>query len=211
MAYSATLANIHGLLSEEEMKRIHTLFSRCGLSMDHHDFNEDILEKATQAILKTRDGKLRAAVPNPLGSCAFINDVGKEELAAALRKHKELMKGYPRNGEGLEASLPSRSSRPTSLTSSRLASSTTMLLPATRTVASVPTTSTASLVAPSTLRPTPPVLRSTASLRTVLRTVLPVLSTATALSTAMLLRAAVATRVLCLHVATCLPAYTFLD
>jgi len=103
MAYSATLANIQGLLSDEEMKRLHTLFSRCGLSMDHHDFNEEILDKATQAILKTRDGKLRAAVPNPLGSCAFINDIGKEELAAALRKHKELMKGYPRNGEGLEA------------------------------------------------------------------------------------------------------------
>jgi len=103
MAYSATLANIQGLLSDEEMKRIHTLFSRCGLSMDHHQFDEEILDKATQAILKTRDGKLRAAVPNPLGSCAFINDIGKEELAAALRKHKEIMKGYPRNGEGLEA------------------------------------------------------------------------------------------------------------
>merc|ERR1711939_150582 len=58
MAYSATLANIQGLLSEDEMKRLHTLFSRCGLSMDHHDFNEEILDKATQAILKTRDGKL---------------------------------------------------------------------------------------------------------------------------------------------------------
>lgn len=103
MAYSATLAHIQGYLSEEEMKRLHTLFSRCGLSMDHHQFDEEILDKATQAILKTRDGKLRAAVPNPLGSCAFINDIGKEELAAALRKHKELMKNYPRNGEGLEA------------------------------------------------------------------------------------------------------------
>lgn len=103
MAYSATLAHIHGYMSEEEMKRLHTLFSRCGLSMDHHQFDEEILDKATQAILKTRDGKLRAAVPNPLGSCAFINDISKEELAAALRKHKELMKAYPRNGEGLEA------------------------------------------------------------------------------------------------------------
>ena len=60
MAYSATLANIQGLLSDEEMKRIHTLFSRCGLSMDHHQFDEEILDKAAQAILKTRDGKLAA-------------------------------------------------------------------------------------------------------------------------------------------------------
>ena len=71
--------------------------------MDHHQFDEDILDKGTQAILKTRDGKLRAAVPNPLGSCTFLNDVDHAELSAALRRHKEIMKGYPRNGEGLEA------------------------------------------------------------------------------------------------------------
>lgn len=71
--------------------------------MDHHQFNEDLLVKATAAILKTRDGKLRAAVPNPLGSCTFLNDVTAEEMNEALRRHKQLMKEYPRNGEGLEA------------------------------------------------------------------------------------------------------------
>ncbi|KAL8759208.1 MAG: hypothetical protein Q9184_003702 [Pyrenodesmia sp. 2 TL-2023] len=103
MAYSATLANNRKLLSDEEHHRILKLFSRAGLSMDHAQFDEDILDKGTQAILKTRDGKLRAAVPNPLGSCTFLNDVSPEELNAALRRHKEIMKGYPRNGEGLEA------------------------------------------------------------------------------------------------------------
>lgn len=103
MAYSATLANNRKLLSDEEHKRILNLFSRAGLSMDHHQFDEEILDKGTQAILKTRDGKLRAAVPNPLGSCTFLNDVSMEELAGALKRHKEIMKEYPRNGEGLEA------------------------------------------------------------------------------------------------------------
>jgi 3-dehydroquinate synthase len=70
--------------------------------MDHHQFDEELLSKATTAILKTRDGLLRAAVPNPLGSYAFINDVS-EEMNAALRRHKQLMKEYPRNGEGIEA------------------------------------------------------------------------------------------------------------
>lgn len=107
MAYSATLANIRGLLSDEEHHRILNLFSRAGLSMDHHDFNEEVLDKATKAIMKTRDGKLRAAVPNPLGSCTFLNDVENEELFAALHKHKEVMKKYPRNGEGLEAFVDS--------------------------------------------------------------------------------------------------------
>lgn len=71
--------------------------------MDHHQFDEDVLDKGTQAILRTRDGLLRAAVPSPLGSCVFLNDVSMQEMFAALRKHKEVMKSYPRNGEGLEA------------------------------------------------------------------------------------------------------------
>jgi len=107
MAYSATLANIRGLLDDKEHKRILNLFSRAGLSMDHPDFNEEILDQGTQAILKTRDGKLRAAVPSPLGSCVFINDVTKEQMNDALRKHKEIMKSYPREGAGLEAFVDS--------------------------------------------------------------------------------------------------------
>ncbi|KAF2842705.1 2-epi-5-epi-valiolone synthase-like protein [Patellaria atrata CBS 101060] len=107
MAYSATLANMRGILSNEEHKRILDLFSRAGLSMDHHQFNEEILDKGTKAILRTRDGKLRAAVPSPLGSCRFLNDVSTDEMYAALRKHKEIVKAYPRNGEGLEAFVDS--------------------------------------------------------------------------------------------------------
>jgi len=103
MAYSATLANQRGLLSDEEHRRILNLFSRCGLSMDHKQFDEDILDKGTKAILKTRDGKLRAAVPHPIGSCVFLNDVSEQELFDALRKHKQIMKEYPREGAGLEA------------------------------------------------------------------------------------------------------------
>ncbi|KAG7005232.1 hypothetical protein G7Y79_00021g050990 [Physcia stellaris] len=103
MAYSATLANNRKLIGDEEHRRILSLFSRAGLSMDHPQFDEDILDKATAAILKTRDGKLRAAVPSPIGKCTFLNDVEAAELNEALRRHKELMKEYPRNGEGLEA------------------------------------------------------------------------------------------------------------
>lgn len=103
MAYSATLANTRGLISDAEHRRILNLFSRAGLSMDHEQFNEEILDKGTAAILKTRDGLLRAAVPNPIGTCTFLNDVDTSELNEALRRHKSLMKDYPRNGEGIEA------------------------------------------------------------------------------------------------------------
>jgi 3-dehydroquinate synthase len=103
MAYSATLANERKLLSDEEHKRLLSLFSRAGLSMDHEGFDEDMLDKATKAILKTRDGLLRAAVPNPIGTCVFLNDVSPEEMNKALRRHKELMKEYPRQGAGIDA------------------------------------------------------------------------------------------------------------
>jgi 3-dehydroquinate synthase len=80
------------------------LFSRAGLSMDHAQFDAPLLEKATAAILKTRDGKLRAAVPvSPLGRCVFLNDVGPEEMAAALDAHKAFMLSYLRQGEGIDA------------------------------------------------------------------------------------------------------------
>ena len=105
MAYSATLANIRGQLSDTEYRRVLHLFSRAGLSMDHHQFDDDLLDKGTKAILKTRDGKLRAAIPSPLGKCVFLNDVGMDELYAALRKHKEVMLEFPRRGEGIDASV----------------------------------------------------------------------------------------------------------
>ena len=103
MAYSATLANSRKLITDAEHRRILNLFSRAGLSMDHPQFDEEILDKGTSAILKTRDGKLRAAVPNPIGFCTFLNDVDTKELNAALLRHKKLMREYPRNGEGIEA------------------------------------------------------------------------------------------------------------
>jgi 3-dehydroquinate synthase len=107
MAYSATLANLRGLLSDEEHRRLLNLFSRAGLSMDHESFDEDMLVKATAAILRTRDGLLRAAVPNPIGTCVFLNDVSADEMNRALRRHKELMKEYPRQGAGIDAFVDS--------------------------------------------------------------------------------------------------------
>lgn len=89
MAYSATLSYLRGLLTAEDHQRLLRLFSRAGLSMDHDQFDGPLLEKATAAILRTRDGKLRAAVPiSPMGECTFLNDVSQKEMLAALEAHK---------------------------------------------------------------------------------------------------------------------------
>lgn len=105
MAYSATLADMRGLTSDAEHRRILDLFSRAGLSRDHDQFNEEILDKETAAILQTRDGLLRAAVPNPVGACIFLNNFKASGLNETLNRHKELMKEFPRNGEGIEADV----------------------------------------------------------------------------------------------------------
>jgi 3-dehydroquinate synthase len=107
MAYSATLAKMRGLLSDHEHHRLLNLFSRAGLSMDHPQFDAEILDRGTQAILKTRDGKLRAAVPHPLGKCIFLNDVSLAEMTRALDEHRKIMKGYPRQGAGIDAFVDS--------------------------------------------------------------------------------------------------------
>lgn len=107
MAYSATLAMECGLLSDREHRRLFNLFSRAGLSIDHPQFDDDVLDKGTAAILKTRDGLLRLAVPSPLGSCTFLNNVTPQDLKDALRRHKEIAKTYPREGAGIEAYVDS--------------------------------------------------------------------------------------------------------
>ncbi|KAK5991458.1 Demethyl-4-deoxygadusol synthase [Cladobotryum mycophilum] len=104
MAYSATLSHMRGSLSTSDHMSLLRLFSRAGLAMDHVQFDSALLDKATTAILKTRDGKLRAAVPvSPMGECVFLNDVTHEEMCVALEVHKGLMKQFPRNGEGIDA------------------------------------------------------------------------------------------------------------
>ncbi|KAK6954806.1 hypothetical protein Daesc_004775 [Daldinia eschscholtzii] len=102
MAYSATLARKRGLLSDRDHRRLLELFSRAGLSIDHPQFDNDVIEKGTVAILKTRDGLLRLAVPSPLGSCTFLNEVSIQELKEALATHKAIAKTFPREGLGIE-------------------------------------------------------------------------------------------------------------
>ncbi|KAH8896767.1 2-epi-5-epi-valiolone synthase [Thozetella sp. PMI_491] len=107
MAFSATLAHQRGLLSDGDHRRLLNLFSRAGLSIDHPLFDDSVLDKGTEAILKTRDGLLRLAVPSPLGNCTFLNDVPAQELMDALRIHKAIAKTYPREGAGVEAYVDS--------------------------------------------------------------------------------------------------------
>ncbi len=100
MALSTTLAEQRGYITSGDRDRIFSLMSRLGLALDSPHLSVDLLERATESITQTRDGKLRAAVPHPIGMCDFINDLGRDELAAALCAHRRITATYPRAGAG---------------------------------------------------------------------------------------------------------------
>lgn len=103
MALSTTLAARRGYIAESERDRIFWLFSRLGLSLDSPYLTTELLRHATASIIQTRDGSLRAAMPRPIGQCAFVNDLDDDELAAGLVEHREVCQRYPRAGIGQEA------------------------------------------------------------------------------------------------------------
>jgi demethyl-4-deoxygadusol synthase len=100
MAFSATIAQQRGYISVSERNRILGLMSRIGLAIDSPYLTPELLWKATASISRTRDGLLRAAVPHPIGSCSFINDLTRTELDEHLTIHKDICRDYPRGGDG---------------------------------------------------------------------------------------------------------------
>jgi 3-dehydroquinate synthetase len=106
MAFSTTIAEQRGYISARERDRIFWLMSRIGLTIDSPYLTAELLTAATDSIVQTRDGLLRAAVPRPVGSCFFANDLTAEELSWMLSAHREICGTYLRGGDGEDAFTP---------------------------------------------------------------------------------------------------------
>jgi 3-dehydroquinate synthetase len=102
MAFSTTIAEQRGYISASERDRIFWLMSRLGLSLNSPYLTPGLLHLATDSIIQTRDGLLRAAVPRPVGTCFFVNDLTTSELDYALTLHRKTCRGYPNDGIGEE-------------------------------------------------------------------------------------------------------------
>jgi demethyl-4-deoxygadusol synthase len=109
MAFSATIAQQRGYISVSDRDRILGLMSRIGLAINSPYLTPELLWKATESISRTRDGLLRAAVPHPIGSCSFINDLTRAELDRILAIHKAICRSYPRGGDGEDMFMSSDS------------------------------------------------------------------------------------------------------
>jgi len=103
MAFSATVAEHRGCISPSERDRIFWLMSQIGLALDSPaHLTAELLSTATASIMQTRGGLLRAALPNPIGTCSFANDLTTAELEQLLVNHRELCRSYPRAGDGVD-------------------------------------------------------------------------------------------------------------
>ena len=102
MAFSTTVAEQRGHIPVSDRDRIFWLMSKIGLAIDSPLLTSELVQRATGSILQTRDGLLRAAVPDPIGACAFLNDLTADELDRYLEIHKSVVTKYPRGGEGQE-------------------------------------------------------------------------------------------------------------
>jgi demethyl-4-deoxygadusol synthase len=102
MALSVTLAERRGHITADERDRILGVMNDLGLALDSEYLTADLLAAATASILNTRDGLLRAAVPDPIGACRFLNDLTVDELADTLTLHKKICVDYARGGDGID-------------------------------------------------------------------------------------------------------------
>lgn len=102
MALSTTLAEQRGHLSVADRDRVLNVMSALGLALDSEYLTAELIERATESILRTRDGLLRAAIPDPIGQCRFLNDVTTAELADTLLLHKKICLDFPRAGDGVD-------------------------------------------------------------------------------------------------------------
>ena len=109
MALSATIAAERGYISAADRDRILSMMSGVGLAIDSPYLTPDLLVDATASIMKTRGGLLRAAMPDPIGACRFVNDLGTDELVGALAVHRRICDEYPLAGEGCDVYLFPRS------------------------------------------------------------------------------------------------------
>jgi len=102
MAFSATIAQKRGYITTQDHERILSMMSRLGLALDHPMLDSELVWRATESISLTRDGLQRAAMPCPIGSCFFVNDMTREELDLAIADHKRICANYPRSGAGID-------------------------------------------------------------------------------------------------------------
>jgi 3-dehydroquinate synthase len=90
MALTTVMAYCRGLLSEQERDRVLAVMAALELPAWHPLLDPEMLAHALNDTVQHRDGQQRLPLPVGIGSVTFVNDVTKEELAAAVAMQREL-------------------------------------------------------------------------------------------------------------------------
>ena len=104
MGYGAYLSYLEGWITEKDLHRILGVMSAVGLSLRHDILeNTDSIWSSQLKMTEKRGGNLCAPVPRgSIGKCGYINNVTREYLEKTLLEYEEIVKQYPRGGNGIE-------------------------------------------------------------------------------------------------------------
>lgn len=105
MGFGSYLSYQMGWIPESEFRRVLNLFSTLELSLVHPILeNTDAIWGAQVRMIEKHGGNLAAPLPNgQLGSCAYLNDMEREDLERHLLAYRSICETYPRQGLGIEA------------------------------------------------------------------------------------------------------------
>lgn len=96
VAFSAVLANVRKLLSDDQLQRIFNLMKKLQLPYYHAGLKPDLLWEGVNERTYHRDGLQRIPLPSSIGQCVFLNDITYDDLANACMLIEAQCQGYLR-------------------------------------------------------------------------------------------------------------------
>jgi 3-dehydroquinate synthetase len=104
MGFGALLSHRAGWIDEASLHRILTLMSDFGLSLWHDVLDDvELVWQAQQKVEQKRGGQLVAPLPRGgIGSCGYLEDLSRDDLAEALAAYRTICATYPRHGVGID-------------------------------------------------------------------------------------------------------------
>ena len=85
IAVSVLIAQARSLLSEHDTGRIFQLIARLGMPLNTDLLDPYQLWKSVEERTQHRNGLQRVPMPDGIGNCVFINDVGRDEILLAVK------------------------------------------------------------------------------------------------------------------------------
>lgn len=84
IAVSVLIARRRRLLDAAQVDRVFALIAALGITLDTGALDADLMWQALLDRVEHRNGLQRVPLPHGLGHCAFVNDIGRPEIASSI-------------------------------------------------------------------------------------------------------------------------------